>query len=116
VVGRQNADIVDTLQLKDVAMATTFWLLMGYNFNCMIDSDTLFDSRGWVFGDKLSNEDSEDRGSKGRCHGNQFWDYISCKWTLTGDNDMSSNGENTLDNVFKILSKILPQYVFKMVF
>jgi len=27
-------------------------------------------------------------GSKGRCYGNQFWDYISCKWTLTGDNDM----------------------------
>jgi len=30
---------------------------------------------------------SRDRGSKGRCHGNQFWDYVSCKWTLTGDND-----------------------------
>jgi len=26
VVGRQNADIADTLQLKDVAMATTFWV------------------------------------------------------------------------------------------
>jgi len=30
---------------------------MGYNFSCMIASDTLFDSRGWVFGGKLSNED-----------------------------------------------------------
>jgi len=30
VVGRQNADIADTLQLRDVAMATTFWLSMGY--------------------------------------------------------------------------------------
>jgi len=56
VVGRQNADIVDTLQLRDVAMATTFWLLMGYNFICMIASDTLFDPRGLVFEDKLSNE------------------------------------------------------------
>jgi len=28
-----------------------------------------------------------DRWSKGRCHGNQFWDYISCKWTLMGTND-----------------------------
>jgi len=28
VVGRQNADIADTLQLRDVAMATTFWLSM----------------------------------------------------------------------------------------
>jgi len=32
--------------LKDVAMATNFWLSMGYNFDCMIASDTLFDSRG----------------------------------------------------------------------
>jgi len=24
------------LQLRDVAMATNFWLLMGYNFSCMI--------------------------------------------------------------------------------
>jgi len=26
VVGRQNADIADTLHLRDVAMATIFWL------------------------------------------------------------------------------------------
>jgi len=26
VVGQQNADIADTLHLRDVAMATTFWL------------------------------------------------------------------------------------------
>ena len=31
---------------------------------------------------------SRDSGSKGRYHGNQFWDHISCKWTLTGENDM----------------------------
>jgi len=30
---------------------------MGYNFGCMIAGDTLFDSRGWVFGVKLSDED-----------------------------------------------------------
>ena len=41
MVGRQNADIADTLQLRDVAMATTFWLSMGYNFSCMTASDTL---------------------------------------------------------------------------
>ena len=35
MVGRQNADIADTLQLRDVAMATTFWLSMGYNFSSM---------------------------------------------------------------------------------
>jgi len=46
VVGRQNADIADTLHLRDVAMATIFWLLMDYIFGCMIASDTLFDSSG----------------------------------------------------------------------
>jgi len=55
----------DTLQLRDVAMATTFWLLksnfrkvinspskvsMGYYFSCMIARDTLFDSRGGFSG------------------------------------------------------------------
>ena len=50
MVGRQNADIGDTLQLRDVAMATTFWLSMGYNFSCMTVSDTLFDSRGGFSG------------------------------------------------------------------
>jgi len=39
MVGRQNADIADTLQLREVATATTFWLSMGYNFSCMIASD-----------------------------------------------------------------------------
>jgi len=46
VVGRQNADIADTLQLRDIAMATTFWFSMGYNFSCMTASDMLFDSKG----------------------------------------------------------------------
>jgi len=50
VVGRQNADIADTLQLRDVAMATIFWLSMGYNLGCMIGSDMLFDSRGGFLG------------------------------------------------------------------
>ena len=71
MVGLQHADIADTPQLRDVAMATTFWLSIGYNFSCMTASDTLFDSRLWVFGDKLSN-DSRDRGSTGRYHGNHF--------------------------------------------
>ena len=45
MVDRQNANIADTLHLRDVAMTTIFWLSMGYNFGCMIASDTLFDSR-----------------------------------------------------------------------
>ena len=46
--------------LRDVAMATNFgmqfaitawlWRLMGYNFGCMIASDTQFDSRGGFSG------------------------------------------------------------------
>jgi len=31
---RQNADIADTLRLGHVAMATTFWLSIGYNWLC----------------------------------------------------------------------------------
>jgi len=50
VVGRQNADTASTLLLRDVAMATTFWLSMGYNCGCMIASDTRFDSRGGFSG------------------------------------------------------------------
>jgi len=53
VVGRQNADIVDTLHLRDVVMATTFWLLMGDNFGCMIASDMLFDSMGGFSGQAI---------------------------------------------------------------
>jgi len=53
VVGRQNADIADTLHLRDVAMVTTFWPSMGYNFRCMTASDTLFDSRGGFSGQAI---------------------------------------------------------------
>ena len=53
MVSRQNADIADTLHLRDVAMATTFWLSMGYNFGCMIASDMLFDSRGGFWGQAI---------------------------------------------------------------
>jgi len=38
-------------------MATTILLLMGYNFGCMIASDTLFDFRGGFSGVKLYDED-----------------------------------------------------------
>jgi len=37
---------------KDVAMATTFWLSVGYSFGCMIPSDTMFDSRGGFSGSR----------------------------------------------------------------
>ena len=50
MVSRQNADIADTLHLRDVAIATTFWLSMGYNVGCVIASDTLFDAGGGFSG------------------------------------------------------------------
>jgi len=40
----------DPQVLRDVAMATNFWLSMGYNFGCMIASYMLFDSMGGFFG------------------------------------------------------------------
>jgi len=59
VVSRQNADIVDTLQL-DIATATTFWLSMGYNlgynFVCMTASNSVFDSMSGFF---RSNSDED---------------------------------------------------------
>jgi len=33
---------------------------MGYNFGCVIASGTIFDSREWVFGIALSDEDIAD--------------------------------------------------------
>jgi len=53
----------DPQMLRDVATATNFGTqfaitdFVGYNFRCMIASDTLLDSRGWVFGVKLYDED-----------------------------------------------------------
>ena len=74
MVDRHNADIADTMHLRYVAMATNFLLSMGYNFGCVIASDTLFDSRGVFSGLAIQCRHSRDRVSKGRCHGNQFWD------------------------------------------
>jgi len=62
VVGRQNADIADTLQLRDVAKTTTFWLSMGYNFSCMTASDKLFDSRGGFSGTSYPVKTAEIEG------------------------------------------------------
>ena len=53
MVGRQNADIADTLHLRDVATTTTFWLSMGHHFGCVIASGTTFDSRGGFRGQAI---------------------------------------------------------------
>jgi len=65
--------------LRDVAMTTNFgtqFAIIGfvsYNFGCMIAGDTLFNSRGWIFGVKLSDEDIDEIECI-RVVGNQFWD------------------------------------------
>jgi len=57
-VSRQNADIADTLKLRDVVMATwqPLFISSAYSFGCVIASDRLFDSKVG-FGIKLSKED-----------------------------------------------------------
>ena len=49
VVGEQNADIADTLQLWNVTMATTFWLSIRYDFGCVIARCLILgvSFRGW---------------------------------------------------------------------
>jgi len=56
-MGRTNHELDGGLAvLRDVAMATNFGTqfiiigFVGYNFGCMIASDTLFDSRGGFSG------------------------------------------------------------------
>ena len=60
MVGRQKADIADTLHLRDVAMATTFRLSVGYNFSCVIASGMIFDFRGGFSGSRSSDKDIAD--------------------------------------------------------
>jgi len=36
IVSRHNADITDTVQLRDDAMTTTFWLLSGYKLASVV--------------------------------------------------------------------------------
>ena len=70
--GPTECRFADTLYLRDVSMATTFWLSMGYNFSCVIASDTLFDSRDGFSGSSYPMRHSRLRGFKGRCYGNHF--------------------------------------------
>jgi len=48
------------LHPRNVAMATTFWFSMGYNFGCVIASGAIFDSRGGFSGSSYPDEDIAD--------------------------------------------------------
>jgi len=54
---------------------------MGYNFGCMIAGDTQFDSMGWVFGVKLSDEDMPRLSVKGSL---PWQPILALKLLLTG--------------------------------
>ena len=96
MVGRQNLDIADTLRLRDAAMATTFWLLMAYNFRCVKASGMIFDSRGGFSGSSYPMKTLPFQGSKGRCHGNQFWDYNCYNWLCVNDSNLAVGYEGGL--------------------
>ena len=78
--------------LRDIVMATNFWMqfaiigFVGYNFGCTIASDTLFDSRGWVFGVKLSDEDIADFEVL-RDVATIFWPSMGCILAPPGEYD-----------------------------
>jgi len=67
-MGRRNHDLHGgPAVLRDVATATNFVTqfattgFVGNNFGCMIASETQFDSRGRVFGVRLSHEDTAEK-------------------------------------------------------
>jgi len=68
--------------LRDVAMATNFGTqfaitgFVGYNFGCIIASDTLFNSRGGFSGSSYPMKTEPTSRFWGRCRSNRFWLYI----------------------------------------
>ena len=81
------------MQILPIPARDTFWLPMGYNFDFVIASDTLFDSRGG-FRFKLSDEDiAEIKGVRDVVMETAFETALAVK-CLTGDNGtgISYNG------------------------
>ena len=75
-------------QFWDAICYNWLWRLMGYNFGCMIGSDTLFDSRGWVFGVKLSDEDiAEIEYQRVVVTVTNFGTKIAINWLCVDDSD-----------------------------
>jgi len=61
---------------------------MVYNFGCIIASDTHFDSRGWVFGVKLSYEDiAEIECQRVIAMETNFGTKIGINWLCVDDSD-----------------------------
>ena len=74
--------------LRDVAMATNFGTKSAITGFVWTIATRRLVMEGGVSGRPTECRYCRHPATKGRCHGNQFWDCISCKWTLTEDNDM----------------------------
>jgi len=61
---------------------------VGYDFGCMIASDMQFDSRGWVFGFNLSDEDiAEIECQMVVAMATNFRTKIAVNWLCVDDSD-----------------------------
>jgi len=70
---------------------------VSYNFGCMIASETLFDSRGWVFGVKLSDEDiPEIECVTVVAMATNFGTKIAISWLCVNDRDYAVGYEGGL--------------------
>ena len=75
-------------QFWDAICCNWLWRLMGYNFGCMIASDTQFDSSGWVFRVKLSIEDmAEIECQRVVAMATNFGTKIAINWLCVDDID-----------------------------
>jgi len=93
-MGRRNRVRWGPAVVKDVAMATNFGTqfaitgFMGYNFGCMIASDTLFDSRDGFSRVKLSDEDITDiECLRIVAMATNFGTKIAINWLCVNDSD-----------------------------
>jgi len=66
----------DTLHLRDIATAITFWHSMRYNFGCMIASNTLFDSKGGFLGSIYPIKTADLEILRDAAMATIFWLYI----------------------------------------
>jgi len=79
--------------LRDVAMAINFGTqfavtdFVGYTFGSMIVAARCLIPGLGFRGPVIRRSHSRYRVPKGRCHGNQFWDYNCYNWLCLDDSD-----------------------------
>jgi len=80
VVGRQNANIADTMPWQP--RFGIRWATKAYNFGCVTASDFVFDSWVSFLGEGIPWKHSRDRGSYGHCHMATIFGFLYMGWTL----------------------------------